>query len=369
MRIGIAQPLVTCFAIVVVLFVATGVATAASGSMRYVHAMTPCDLTEDGANVRVFRCLGGYQSTTDDRSGENKKKRMTLDPFLIFDAYRNTERSQFQGGFPAHPHRGFLELRYIVEGALAHNDSCGNRGVTQTGGVQALFTGRGIVHEELPLQVEDTTTTDSTGDRCGMHEGSHRLRESHGPVNKDVFRGFQIWINVPNSVRDSAPAYRTFPRDVFPTYHLPAGTGVVTLFAGQWPGMPTSISSGPITDWLPWNTGLLFAEVDLSQKHGEKEWVHVGAANSQHVLLYVLRGVVLVGDDDEEGVSSEMFAFLGPGDVLRVKCGGMAACKFILMTAPRVREAVIVSGGFVASSEAGIQAAMEDLHEGTNTHC
>jgi quercetin 2,3-dioxygenase len=324
-------------------------------TMRYVHAMTPCDETYDGDRVRVFRCLGGQN---EKNSGE---KRMTLDPFLIFDAYRNHQTSQFEKGFPAHPHRGFLELRYIVEGALSHNDSCGNRGVTTSGGIQALFTGRGIVHEELPIVLPGTKGIDEV---CGV-VGSDRT----GDCGSSVFRGFQIWVNVPNSVRGNAPAYRTFRRELFPQYPLAHEAGSATLFAGRWPGSPKAVSNGPIDELLPWSTGLLFVEIEL--KWRDNQWVVIDTPKPQHVLLYVLEGSIVVGDSDEEPVVADVFAFLGPGDVLRVSCGdkSTASCKFILLTAPRVKEPVIISGGFVAGNEDEIKQAIKGLQDGTNTHC
>ncbi|CUF29562.1 pirin domain-containing protein, putative [Bodo saltans] len=337
-------------------------------TMRYVHAMTSCDETLDGDRVRVFRCLGGQKE-----NGDGGHQRMTLDPFLIFDAYRNTERSQFEKGFPAHPHRGFLELRYIVAGSLAHNDSCGHRGVTTNGGVQALFTGRGIVHEELPVHpdaIDNSVDCDSSekDQRCNFLSQQTLDTQNH-------FRGFQIWVNVPNNVRSRAPAYQTYSRAVFPQYHLAHQAGTVTLFAGRWPGSPTTVPTGPIDSLLDWSTGLLFAEIELNHNlrrgGGDNQWVVINTPRQQHVLLYVLEGALIVGDADEEVVTAEIFAFLGPGEVLRVSCSAAStsACKFIFLTAPRIKEPVIVSGGFVAGSEAEIKAAMNDLQEGRNTHC
>jgi quercetin 2,3-dioxygenase len=328
--------------------------------------MTQCDETRDGDDVRVFRCVGGNDN--------EERKRMTLDPFLVFDVYRSERREEFEKGFPAHAHRGFLELRYITHGWLAHNDSCKNRGITGNGGVQALFTGSGIVHEELPIRKyhEDRCgSVELIGDDVGAacHEGESEPEDG----NPDVFRGFQVWMNVPEERRNEPPRYKTYASDTFPRYTLPQRLGSVTLFSGRWPGSPQTIGSGPISDLLDWHHGLLFAQLQLKASI-PSQWLTLDLPRRQHVLLYSLNGNVLVGDDDEETIQRETFAFLGPGNEVRLRClRGSAnhpgSCDVLILTAPRVQERVVVSGGFVAGNDAALRQAFRDLQEGNSTHC
>lgn len=308
---------------------------------RYVHAVTACDETSDGKNVRVHRCLGG--------NDKSDVKRATLDPFIVFDAYRNTEASQYAHGFPAHPHRGFLELRYITQGALRHNDSCGGSGVTRAGGIQALFAGRGIVHEELPVIDDTESCTSASSTDC-----------QRGPPG---FFGFQVWVNVPSAAKKMAPQFAAFHS--FPLLHLSSGA-VITMFSGVFPHQ-SPLFEGPISAEMEVQTGLLFFEVELQPHHG---WLHVDIPSSQHVVVYVTRGAGLqVGDDDEEPVRATELGYLGRGEQVRLRAASGQACRFILLTAPRIKEPVVVSGGFVASSRSEIDDAFDDLASGHSTHC
>lgn len=51
-------------------------------------------------------------------------------------------------GFPPHPHRNMEIITYVRSGAVTHEDSKGNRGVTRNGEVQVMSAGTGIVHSE-----------------------------------------------------------------------------------------------------------------------------------------------------------------------------------------------------------------------------
>lgn len=343
----------TCF--VVLLWLVLHISCAPPpASPRYLHAATDCDETHDGDSVRVHRCLGGNE--------KDGVKRMTLDPFLLFDAYRNDDVSQFRKGFPAHPHRGFLELRYLTHGALHHQDSCGNSATTGAGGVQALFTGRGIVHEEMPV------LPNSTG-FCENTETCSETQRDDAAQQQPQLRGFQVWINVPNRKRLLPPRFQSFPSSQFPVIHgaSVASGAVITMIAGRWPGTPSSLE-GPLS--ANFSTGLMFARVKTASSDG---WLVVhDVETSQHVLLYPIAGSLAVGDDDELPLEKDQLGFLGPGDQVRIKClvsqvsGG---CDFLFLTAPRVKEPVVVSGGFVAGDQRSLREAFEDLNSGRSTNC
>ena len=52
-------------------------------------------------------------------------------------------------GFGMHPHRDMEIITVMVEGALTHADSMGNRAVVRAGEVQRMSAGSGIVHSEI----------------------------------------------------------------------------------------------------------------------------------------------------------------------------------------------------------------------------
>ena len=91
----------------------------------------------DGAGVKLRKMLGG-------------RALPMLDPFLMLDEFKSDDERDFIAGFPSHPHRGFETVTFMLEGAVAHKDSVGNRGLIEGDGVQWMTAGKGIVHSEMP---------------------------------------------------------------------------------------------------------------------------------------------------------------------------------------------------------------------------
>jgi quercetin 2,3-dioxygenase len=60
----------------------------------------------------------------------------------------NDDVIQGGGGFDLHPHKNMEIVTYVLDGALAHQDSVGNRGVIHPGEVQVMSAGKGIFHAE-----------------------------------------------------------------------------------------------------------------------------------------------------------------------------------------------------------------------------
>lgn len=60
----------------------------------------------------------------------------------------NDDEIAAKSGFPAHPHDNMEIITYVRTGAISHQDSLGNKGVTQAGDVQVMSAGTGIRHSE-----------------------------------------------------------------------------------------------------------------------------------------------------------------------------------------------------------------------------
>src|SRR5712692_2223063 len=135
-------------------------------SIRPVRRVVQAKPTIEGAGVKLRRAFGF--GNTDD-----------FDPFLLLDDFRNDNPGDYLAGFPWHPHRGIETITYVLSGTVAHGDSLGNRGNLGAGDVQWMTAGRGILHQEMPK-----------GDAQGrMH-------------------GFQLWANLPASLKMTAPRYQ-----------------------------------------------------------------------------------------------------------------------------------------------------------------
>ena len=155
-------------------------------SVRPVRKVIRSQATMEGAGVKLQRAFG-FGNTTD------------FDPFLLFDDFRNDNPDDYLAGFPWHPHRGIETITYVLAGTVEHGDSLGNRGSLGAGDVQWMTAGSGIMHQEMPK-----------GDAAGrMH-------------------GFQLWANLPASLKMTAPRYqdiagRRHPRDRRRRWHARAG--------------------------------------------------------------------------------------------------------------------------------------------------
>src|SRR6202049_5055446 len=138
----------------------------AAMSIRPVKRIAQSRPTMEGAGVRLRRAFG---------FGDPSE----LDPFLLFDDFRNDRPEDYRAGFPWHPHRGIETITYVLAGTVEHGDSLGNRGHFGAGEVQWMTAGSGILHQEMPQ-----------GDTQGrMH-------------------GFQLWANLPSSLKMTAPRYQ-----------------------------------------------------------------------------------------------------------------------------------------------------------------
>ena len=136
--------------------------------IRKVQKIFPGRPTLEGAGVHLRRGFG---------NGQEK----LFDPFLMFDDFRGDEPSQFEAGFPWHPHRGIETITYLIQGEVDHGDSMGNAGTIGPGDVQWMTAGSGLIHQEMPR-----------GDASGR------------------MGGFQLWANLPAAAQNDGTA---LPRD------------------------------------------------------------------------------------------------------------------------------------------------------------
>src|ERR1035437_1877842 len=140
---------------------------------RSIEQLIEGVLTSDGAGVKLTRLLTG-------------QLQRRLDPFLMLDAFGSDNPDDYIAGFPDHPHRGFETVTYMLSGRMRHRDSAGHEGLLESGGVQWMTAGRGVIHSELPEQ----------------HEGR--------------MEGFQLWLNLPGKDKMCTPWYHDFKASELP---------------------------------------------------------------------------------------------------------------------------------------------------------
>ncbi|MFN3984031.1 MAG: pirin family protein [Rhodocyclaceae bacterium] len=288
---------------------------------RRVERMVVGSATSDGAGVKLTRVL-------------TQPLQRRLDPFLMLDAFRSDDPDDYIGGFPDHPHRGFETITYMLAGRMRHRDSAGNQGLLESGGVQWMTAGRGVIHSELPEQQD------------GLMEG------------------FQLWLNLP--ARDKmAPAwYRDLPDAALPRFVTPSGARVKVI-AGASHGV-----QAPVTREA---TAPLYLDIDLPPG---ADFAHALAADL-NAFVYVFRGQVEVGGSvvpsgrmailaNEPGCDGVVLRGAEPvvGAQREDGVGTEAGGRLLLIAGRPLGEPIVQYGPFVMNSEAEIYQAVDDYRAG-----
>jgi redox-sensitive bicupin YhaK (pirin superfamily) len=263
--------------------------------------------TSDGAGVKLTRVIG--QRALD-----------MLDPFLLLDEFGSDAATDYIAGFPDHPHRGFETVTYMLDGRMRHRDNHGNSGLLESGSVQWMTAGRGIVHSEMPEQ-------------------------EHG-----LMRGFQLWVNLAAKDKMSAPRYQDIAPDKIPTVEPAPGVNA-RVIAGTAFG-----ATGPVN-------GIAIAPVylDLTLQSGAKLDVPLPAAHS--AFVYVFEGdAVGVGG---EALGLRELGVLSPGDTVALAVAADAKAARLLLVAGRpLNEPVARYGPFVMNTPELVVQAMHDYQAG-----
>ena len=295
-------------------------------SLRPVkRVLTPKD-TLEGAGVRLKRAFG-FGNTEE------------FDPFLLFDDFRNERPEDFLKGFPWHPHRGIETITYVLAGSVDHGDSLGNKGSLGAGDVQWMTAGSGIMHQEMPK-----------GDPTGrMH-------------------GFQLWANLPASLKMTAPRYQDVTSDAIPEAVDDDGTRVRVVCGEFWG------KTGPV-DGVAASPQYL----DISVPPGVKK--HLPIETTRHAFAYVFAGSgTFRGASQPRGVQTEVvgegaatvrsavgdrsLVLFDSGDEIVVHAGD-AGIRFLLVSGQPIQEPVAWYGPIVMNTEEQLQQAYSELRAGT----
>ena len=295
-------------------------------SLRPVTRLVQSKPTLEGAGVHLRRAFG-FGNTTD------------FDPFLLLDDFRNDVPEDYLAGFPWHPHRGIETITYVLAGTVEHGDSMGNRGAIGPGEVQWMTAGRGIIHQEMPK-----------GDQAGrMH-------------------GFQLWANLPSSLKMTAPRYQEVKAGEIPEIQDDDGTRVRIVCGNFWEtkGPVEGVAADPIY-------------LDVSVPPGRTRTLPV--ETTRHAFAYVFAGggkfcnasgplavpTEPVGWADTvpptEAGNRSLVVF-DRGDELTVRAGE-DGIRFLLVSGKPIAEPVAWYGPIVMNTQEQLRRAFEELERGT----
>eukprot|EP01130_Rhizamoeba_saxonica_P012699 TRINITY_DN5388_c0_g1_i3.p1 TRINITY_DN5388_c0_g1~~TRINITY_DN5388_c0_g1_i3.p1 ORF type:complete len:222 (+),score=56.10 TRINITY_DN5388_c0_g1_i3:305-970(+) len=218
-----------------------------------------------------------------------------------------------------HPHRGFETVTYMLEGSMEHRDMSGNQGLLVAGSVQWMTAGRGIVHSEMPKQVNG------------------------------LMWGFQLWINLPSSHKMMEPRYQDIPPQDIPV--VDNGDVLVKVIAGEYGG-----SVGPVSGII---TNPIYLDVSL-QPNTEFEY----ALPKSHVTIaYLFEGECTFSDMENIEAPIVVDFDFNHGQLFRAKTlEGMG--RFLLISAEQINEPIARRGPFVMNTQQELQQAFTDYRNG-----
>ncbi len=294
-------------------------------SIRPIKRLSKSKPTIEGAGVHLRRAFG-FGNTSE------------FDPFLLLDDFRNDIPEDYLAGFPWHPHRGIETITYVLAGTVDHGDSLGNRGSIAAGDVQWMTAGSGIIHQEMPK-----------GDQAGrMH-------------------GFQLWANLPSSLKMTAPRYQDVKAHDIPVVTDDDGTSARIVCGNFWgaTGPVNGIAADPIY-------------LDISIPPGKRKILPV--ETSRHAFAYVFAGngkfcnasgplaVPTEGVgwlDTTPPTESENRSLLlfGSGDEIVVQAGD-DGIRFLLVSGKPLQEPVAWYGPIVMNTQEQLRQAFEELEQG-----
>lgn len=276
----------------------------------HIARIVPGMETSDGDGVRLTRMIGTPQLDA-------------IDPFLMLDRFDNDDPNAYIGGFPDHPHRGFETVTLMLDGRLRHRDSTGGEGVIGPGDVQWMTAGRGIVHSEMPEQIEGR------------------------------MRGFQLWVNLPAAQKMTPAGYQDITADTIPAVEVNGAT--VRVIAGSF-----GETEGPARTATP----IRLLRIDLEA--GASLTLETPADNNAFVSVY--EGSVAGPDAHgrETDVPSPSLAALHGGGEIALKAGPDGAAFFYGEGRP-IAEPVARYGPFVMNTEQELIQAVRDFQSGRLT--
>ena len=277
---------------------------------KIVRIVEPRSVVE-GAGVRLIRSIATSELDY-------------VDPFLLFDHFGSDNPEDYIKGFPMHPHRGIETVTYMINGNVNHKDSIGNSGSIGSGDIQWMTAGGGIMHEEMPQPSQEPTI------------------------------GFQLWVNLPASLKMTTPRYQDINSDQIPVVSRDDGVNI-RVIAGEVDGVRGAVSeiyADPA-----------YLDVAIPTNGSFSHPVQKGHA----AFAYVFEGRGYFGTGEkakEHSVPQPGLVIFGDGDYIQADAVEDPV-RFLLVSGKPLNEPIARYGPFVMNTQEEIQQALEDLRNGT----
>jgi redox-sensitive bicupin YhaK (pirin superfamily) len=295
-------------------------------SIRPVKKIIKARAALEGAGVHLRRAIG---------FGDPSE----ADPFLLLDDLRNENPEDYLAGFPWHPHRGIETITYVLAGTVEHGDSIGNKGVISSGDIQWMTAGSGIIHQEMPK-----------GDQKGrMH-------------------GFQLWANLPSSLKMTSPRYQEIKSADIPEVTDDDGTYVRVVCGSFWGkrGPVDGIAADPVY-------------IDITIPPGKRKSIPVDTRNNAFAYVFAGSGRFFNGSDplavptervgefstfSSVAADNRSLILFDNGDEITVQAGDKGI-RFLFISGRPLKEPVAWYGPIVMNTQEELQRAFQELQSGT----
>ncbi len=295
-------------------------------SVRPVKRLVRSKPTIEGAGVHLRRAFG-FGDTRD------------FDPFLLLDDFRNDTPENYRAGFPWHPHRGIETITYVLAGTVDHADSLGNAGSISAGDVQWMTAGSGIIHQEMP----------------------------HGD-SEGKMHGFQLWANLPSSLKMTRPRYQDVHAADIPEVTDDDATRVRVICGDFWgtSGPVDGIAAEPqyLDVWVP---PLTRKSLPVETTRHAFAYVFAGSGrfcNASEPLAVPTEGVGWADTSLSEAVENRSLVVFDRGDEVTVEAGDMGI-RFLLVSGKPLEEPIAWYGPIVMNTQAELRQAFAEFEAGT----
>jgi quercetin 2,3-dioxygenase len=286
-------------------------------SLRSVYKIIKSEMTQDGEGVTLNRSFPNNVISE-------------FDPFLLLDEIGPTDLIPGkQKGFPDHPHRGFETVTYLLEGKFEHKDSQGHAGIINSGDVQWMTAGSGVIHSEMPEK---------------------EFRKHGGKLH-----GFQLWVNLPKSNKMMKPRYQEIPESKIPTGTTENGNVNVKVIAG------TSLGSKAVIDTI---TPIMYMHFKLESGYSIVQPI----PKEYNVFVYVIKGKGKFERRNNSQIieRGNLVIFGKDGKEVYIKAveDSKVPLELLLIGGIPIREPIARYGPFVMNTQQELYQAVEDYRNG-----
>jgi len=275
---------------------------------RTIHKILTSKPTLEGGGVKLKRVFGYYE-------------KLLLDPFLRLDNFGSDNPDDYLAGCPWHPRRGIETVTYMLDGKVEHGDSLGNKGVIFSGDVQWMTAGSGIIHQEMPHRFEGT------------------------------MRGFQLWVNLPQSHKMMEPRYRDVKKETIPEFS-PDPNVKIKIIAGQING-----AKGPVQDLI---VDTEYFDIEISA-NSEFE---MNVNKDYKVFAFVFQGSGYFEPDKNNLINEDQLVILENGEKVKISTANETV-RFLFVAGKPLNEPIAWRGPIVMNSDEELAVAFQEYRNGT----